>query len=255
MKTEIFVKFFKQSFCRKLYWTVCVLLVLTALTAWSVSGVYAKYVDAAGAGDSAIVARMGVKQFRLVEHNANDISDDLAKVAQLGTLYELDFTKTVLNNTYSKAIPGVDIPKDPFIELELVSNEVSYELYLRVEESEDFPQHVTYKLADVWKPVMENGKAVSGLYKYVGAVEVDEDEDVDAFVFKAGVSYTPFTYSTNKDSDTSIHILKDDKIKVSEHFNSEPDEEGSKTEFSLKFTAYLQQAINKPTGSDTENGD
>lgn len=268
MKTKIFAKLFKQSPRRALYWAVCVLLVLTVLTSWSISGVYAKYVYSAAVADSAGVANMGISKFELKEHYAEDISDDLAKVAELGTLYKLDLdVDTVLNNSYSTVIPGVDIPKDPFINLVLTNNEINYELYVKVDESDfytatytgtDGKEHrfISYELDDVWRPVIENDEVVPGLYKYVGAVEADEDEDVPAYVFKAGTKYN-VKYSVTDDEKnstdvvyTSIHILKGDKLKVSEHFNSEVH-----IEFSLTFTAYLQQVINNPSNNSETDGE
>ena len=243
MKTGIFSKLSGQSFRRTLFRTVCILSTLVALTAWSVSGVYAKYVDVASMNGNAGVAYMGVKEFRLLEHKADPIVDDnLQDMLDVDRLYKLDLTKTVLNNTYSKVIPGVDIPKDPFIELELQSNEVSYVLYLKVEES-GFPTEnlqekdyraIDYKLREYWVKAdgKENEKA--GMYKYVGT-----SQGVENGFFKAGTSCS-FT------GDDVIKILKDDVIKVSQYietdgediaiaFNVEP--------FSLTFTACLEQVL------------
>lgn len=267
MKTEIFAKFFKQSLRRKLYWALCILLVLTVLTSWSVVGVYAKYIDAVNGGDSAGVASMGVTEFKLIEHEANPIDDDdLAAMLEADGLYKLDFTKTVLNNTYSKVIPGVDIPKDPFIELQIASNEVSYELYLDVKEIA-FPTYtvvvmedgepkevefrpIDYVLTKDWEKA-DDSEAKAGLYKYVGKVTGTKYE-MENGIFEAVKPYT-FKYSTVKADDTSIHILEGDKIKVSEHFNSEL-VNAKPIEFSLKFTAYLKQVINTNKG-EVEDGD
>lgn len=263
MKTEIFAKLFKQSSRRALYWVVCILLVLTVLTSWSVSGVYAKYVDSASATDYAGVAHMGIPKFELLEHKSIDISDELDKIVgaenNYRSLYELDFTTTVLNNSYEKVIPGIDIPKDPFINLVLQNNEVNYELYIKVEESENFPEYVMYALTDDWEKADENKDQTAGLYKYVGKV-TGEKYGIKNGIFVAGTEYK-FEYSVTKNednsitkADSSIHILKGDKLKVSEHFNSEPDEKGNPTKFSLTFTAYLQQILNIPqAGSGTEN--
>ena len=224
MKKGTFAKFIGQSFHRTLYRTVCILVALTALTVWAVSGVYAKYVDSASVDGSPGVAGMGVTKFRLVEHQVEDISDNLSEALKEDRLYKLtdDYLPTGKGYTYKKVIPGTDIPKDPLIELVLENNEVSYELYLIVTESDNFPEMITYELMDEWEET-----ETEGVYRYNA-------------VFFAG---TPL--------DTSIFILKDNKIKVSERFNSEEN-----VSFSLTFTAYLQQYISgQEENSGTENGD
>ena len=278
MKEGKFAKFIGKTFHRTVYRAVCILIALTALTAWSVSGIYAKYVDSSAMDGNAGVARMGVVTFDLLEHEAKDIGDDLDKIIgepnNFSSIYELDLTSEVKANTYNKVMPGIDIPKDPFINLDLQSNEVSYELYLKVTEvnfptytvdvvdeeggetTQETKQAIIYELAsENWvKWNAETGKeddreSNAGLYKFIG-----KREGVVNGVFVAGTKYK-FIYSVTEGDeesilveDESIHILKDDQLKVSQYFNSEKE-----IEFSLTFTAYLQQVINIPSG-DTEGG-
>lgn len=256
----IFGIFAKFNIRRVLVWAICVLLVITTITTWSVSGVYAKYIYGDSINGSAGVAHMGVIKFELTEHKFIDISNDLKKVAEYDRLYMLDLENTVTGgegNTYTKVIPGVDIPKDPFINLVLDSNEVSYELYLKVEEK-DFPttlledgetRVIDYWLTADWEKADDNKDQKSGLYKFVGTIE----NVINNGFFAAGTKYT-FQYSAEKTNNTSIRILEDNIIKVSEHFNSEPDINNQPTQFSLTFTAYLQQVINVSAGgSDVED--
>ena len=250
MKKGIFAKLSGQSSRAMLFRTVCILSGLLVVTAWSVTGVYAKYVDSASVDGYAGVGRMGIVTFELLEHEAINLSENnrLDKITDEDTinfesLYELDYQSEVLKNTYSTVIPGIDIPKDPFINLVLESNEVSYQLYVKVEKngfptyedaSGDEQEAIIFKLTNDWELVDEE----TGLYLFTG-----KESGVDS-VFVAGTSYS----FTSKDGN-AIQILKDDKIKVSEKFNSEID-----IRFSLTFTARLEQVLTPAGNNSTEDG-
>ena len=161
-----------------LVWIVGILLMLTMISTWLLSNLFAKYVGNDADSDSARVAAGG--QIELWEHEAE----------LKNGIYVLNETKKFEGNTYEKTIPGVDIAKDPRISLDLEYAEVDYELYVKVTESDYFPATVTYELTDNWKVYDES----KGIYKYKG-------------YFDAG---TP-------DID-DIQILKDDTLYVSEHY-------------------------------------
>lgn len=118
--------------------------------------------------------------------------------------YKLNKNKEVTGNTYEKVIPGVDIAKDPFIVLD-IDSKFTYELYVKVIKSNPFPDTVTYELTEDWELV----DSVNGIYKYKKAL--------------------------NAQTSTTIKILKDDKLYVSEHYV------GNAQEFTLTFSAWLVQ--------------
>ena len=189
-----------------IYWMVGVLLILTMLTIWLVSGLFAKYVISDNRGDSAHVASTGIKKLELLEHKANEFPEEDSGE------YRLDLDTEVTRNAYEKVLPGVDIPKDPFIRLELDKAEVDYELYIKVTESNPFPENVKYELTNKWELVDSD----NCIYKYKD-------------VFEAGNSYT------HTDRRNVIWILKSNRLYVSEHYV------GNGQKFTLTFEAWLKQ--------------
>lgn len=208
---------------------VGIMLLLTLAIAFSIGGILARYVQSENIGDSATVATAGVDKLQLCEHETklNAHSDILKE----GKLYYLDTnSKKAAGDNYSyaytKALPGVSIPKDTFVELKIKS-EVSYELYLEVEDTipyivldgkktEDKAVTVTIDPAR-WTPT---GKANE--YKYVN-------------VFRAGTEYNWFYDTSIKDDSKQnvIWILKDNELKVSEYYKGE--------RFTVKFKIQLKQ--------------
>lgn len=180
--------------------TIVILLFLTLISFCLVSGLFAKYVSNGDSTGSAHVAAGG--SLEIWEHTAT---------LENG-IYVIDETKKTINNLYSKVIPGVDIAKDPFIQLHLENTEVDYKLYLQVIKSDYFPETVTFALTDKWLPYDE----AKGIYVYDG-------------YFDAG---TPFT--------DDIPILKNDTLYVSEHYVGR-DDDGNDQKFSLSFQAFLKQ--------------
>lgn len=187
-----------------LYWSVGILLVLTMLTTCLVGGLFAKYVISDSFYDSARVASSGIGKMELWEHKAEETG---VNSGVYGLLTEED---PVTGNDYEKVLPGVDIPKDPFIEIELKNAEVSYELYVQVTES-NLSETVTYKLTSDWTLAEELSKADKGIYvyKYKGTIDPNFNG--------------------------KIKILKNDMLYVSEHYVGNG-------KFSLTFSAYLMQA-------------
>lgn len=182
-------------------WTVGILLMLTTLSTWLVSNLFAKYVINDTSENSATVAAGGAV-VELWEHKANLNNG----------IYELDEATEVIGYTYNKVIPGVDIAKDPFVRLEISNAEVSYALYVQITESNPFPDTVTYDVTQDWEVFDED----KGIYKY-------------KTVFDAATPY-----------EGDIKILKDDTLYVSEHYVGK-DEAGNDLEFSLTFSAWLKQ--------------
>lgn len=198
----------RPAFGHSILFRMCgVLFLLTMFSTWLVTGLYAKYTFTGSATDSAQVASAGTVNLELWEHKAD-------WNAATG-VYTLDANTKVTSNSYKKVMPGVDIDKDPFIQLEIRNAEVSYALYVKVTEN-DFPTYmagteskkaVTYELTDKWECVDSD----NGIYKYKD-------------VFKAGTTY-----------DDVIQILKNDMLYVSEHYV------GNNQEFSLTFSAWVVQ--------------
>ena len=193
----------KLSIGNILYWAVGGLLVLTILTISLVSGVFAKYVISYDFYDSAHVASSGIGKLDIWEHYAEETGTD-SGVYQLNTKVAM-----VKENQYNKVLPGVDIPKDPYVYLQINNTAVSYELYVQVTET-NLPETVTYELTDDWE--LERSDATKGLkvYKYNGTIDS----------------------SFNKES---IQILEENMLYVSEHYVGNG-------KFSLTFSAYLMQA-------------
>lgn len=197
-----------------MYRTVGVLLVLTMLSAWLLCGLYAKYTVSESYQDSASVAKIGVDKLELLEHEAVLI-DDADRAVQQDSVYELTDNE-VTKNDYDVVLPGVDIPKDPFIRIKGDSKasideaKTSYELYLNVVE-EDLPDTVTYEMAEGWKLIKTETSQSNGVV---------------------------YTYKYNKVIDSQFSgkfsVLKDNKLKVSASYVGNG-------KFSLTFNAWLAQ--------------
>lgn len=199
MERNKHIKKSKHSVHNIKFWSVGSLLIITTLSVWLVSGLFAKYVITDTYADSASVAPAG-SNIELWEHEAN---------LENG-IYVLNEGVTKNTNEYKKVLPGVDIAKDPFIRLNL-NSDVTYELYIKVVESNPFPDTVTYTLTDDW----ELFDADNGIYKYKNVL--------------------------NTQFNGTIKILKDDKLYVSEHYVGK-DKDGNNQEFTLAFSAWLEQS-------------
>ena len=173
------------------------LLLLTLVTSWYVCDIYAKYAVSGHGLDSARVAKTGVGKLELWESHAT---------LENG-IYVLDQDDPTKENTYDHVIPGVDIAKDPYVLIELEKAEVDYRLYIKVVESDPFPEYVTYDLTADWEPVTGQ----EGVYRYKKYID-------------AGTS------------EWKIPVLKDDMLYVSEHYNGD-----DIPEFTLTFNVWLVQ--------------
>lgn len=190
----------KVSVHNVMYRTVGILIVLTLFSTWLLYGFYAKYTVSGDTGDSARVAK-GV-DIKVLEHEVELITDKTEAVEN-DRVYKLNEKNEVEKFTYSVVLPGVDLPKDPFIKIEGVP-EVTYELYITVDDSK-LPDTVTYEIdTEKWTEPPEGSKT----YKYKGVIDSNFDGK-------------------------KIYILKNNEIKVSEKY--------SETNFSLAFEAKLVQ--------------
>lgn len=160
----------------------------------------------------------------LAKYTTQSSGGDSARVAKGGNIvlwehkanlengiYVLDESKNVRSNTYDKVIPGVDIAKDPYIQTSLAGSEVDYKLYLKVTKSDAFPDTVTFDLTSDWEYDKEKD-----VYLYTGNLERFREED------------------------GKIQVLKDNKLKVSEHFIGD-DGKTKPQSFSLTFQAWIVQ--------------
>lgn len=209
---------------------VGIMLLLVLVIAFSVGGVLARYSQTENGNGSAGVAMAGVDKLQLCEHETK-LYTDKDDILREGKMYYYDRNskKTAGDNysySYTKALPGVSIPKDTFVELKIKS-EVSYELYLEV--VEDIPnielngqktenKAVTLTIdSDNWTPT---GKANEYKYKKV---------------FRAGTEYD-LSYDTSIKDDSKqnvIWILKDNELKVSEYYKGD--------KFTITFKIQLKQ--------------
>lgn len=219
MKRESGAKKIKRFLGGKLYWTVGCLLLCTLVSVWLVCGLFAKYTTSGADDDTGRVASTGVVEFRVLEHEAVNVSaQDATKVYELldgkGPIYGPDDISEVTRNTYKTIPPGYDIPKDPFVRLKLEDSEVDYYLYVKVIKSDEFPETVEVIVDTAnWEPV----EGTENLYKYKGSINGITNGYIDAGTLKR----------------TDMYILKDNQIKVSEHYDGTP--------FTVSFEAYLVQ--------------
>lgn len=200
------------------------LLFLTMLSIWLVSGLYAKYTVSESVYQFARVAE-GLPTVTVSEHEAVQISDSEIDFSK-NTLHKLTDT-VVSENTYKNVLPGVYIPKDPYITIGENSNEVDFDLYLKVTEK-SLP---TYK-KDTDTSSDEPSKAVT--YDLLDVWEYDEslsDEENGIYVYK-------YTDPTKNIINTNVQILKDNAIYVSEHCDVEKIDPNG---FSLVFSAWIEQ--------------
>lgn len=246
-------KVFSNTLGAVLYRAVCILLVITALTSWSVSGLYAKYVSAGSVDENANVARIGIEQFKLI-HRA----------------------KATTSRDYSKLVPGADIPA-PHVSLK-INSEVSYTLYLNITltipadlaNSQSDYKHVCVAYTDDSGSVSDIVYFTVDSSKWVfvktvsGTDSSDQTQQGDdaatgtdgnqvgattsaqyttiTYVYKYTTNFvagTTYDYTTNQ-----LEIITGDVIYVSENYNREK-LPANALEFSLGFDLYLKQYISE----------
>lgn len=196
----------------KRYWptALATLLLLTALT-----GVYAKYVtDQALEGHASITAKLG----------SIDIWESPSTADATG-LYTLNKTADpVKANTYNVVIPGLDIPKDPYVQ---ITNKSPIEAYVFLEiETDNLKENgLTYTLNEHWQPV--NG--YTNVYVYSE---------------KSGENWVPFKVTGNNTGTITIPVLEGDQVVVSQKLNKKA------TGLELTFSACMKQYVTGQTAKE-----
>lgn len=205
-----------------------VLLTTTLLSVWLICGMFAKYITTGNDNDSARVAKTGVVKAEILEHEA--YNKDKSGIYELRNdeknTSDSTLHKEVNGNKYTEVLPGVDIPKDPFIRLE-IDSEVDYELFLRVTESEYFPEKVTYEIDKVnWKLVSEDTKNHTRIFKYIGNADGVINGYIDA----------------GKHTILIDKILVNNKLEVSQYYDADAEyKKDDNGKFTLSFDAWLKQ--------------
>lgn len=198
------------------YWAAGVLVVLTLISVCLVSGMFARYTVTTNRITSARVAGTGIGTLEFLEREAKETYENSG-------IYELLEKSSTNSNTYDKVLPGVDIPKDPYVHLVFNNKaEVDYDLYIQITEN-NFPTYVdpvtgetkkavTYDVNDKWKIVEEESNPKKGIYvyKYVDVI------------------------GANTNTPEEIYVLLNNKLIVSEHFVGNG-------KFSLTFSGWLKQ--------------
>lgn len=266
------------------YWTTGILLVFTMTSLWLLCGLYARYVVSGDASDSAHVAK-GLPTVDVWEHEAVEVTSETdEKGNAVGRGYyklllpdeddgEADGEENLVkNNSYKKVLPGVDIPKDPFVRL-TGTTEVDFELYIEITEK-NFPKY-TAKAEDKSDDGDGDGEE-NGEEELNGLDDGDPDDDAgendapateekNAVTWKIDKEKWKFIKKEDKDSDTVVYTYKcttyfdagtydksntdipillkqkgfdggDYELIVSEHFDV-----SKASDFSLTFTAWIEQ--------------
>ena len=116
-------------------------------------------------------------------------------------------------------IPGNKLEKDPTVTV-LGGSEECW-LFIKVEESENFPDFLEYEIKDTWMPLA----GYDGVYVYKNGS--DEATTVPA-----------------SDAEQTFKILKDDRVTVSEAADKAALADYENNEPTLTFTAYAVQRAN-----------
>ena len=208
----------------KRYWptALAVLILLTALT-----GVYAKYVidQTLEEGKITITAELGTIQ--LLEHKAIKKADGSYVLQGTdangqcdGTEHDhLDGSTEKPGNSYV-LIPGLDIPKDPYVQI-TDKTPIEVYVYLIVTEDSITAKNITYQLKDHWKPISDGSKV------YV---------------------YSDANGAKKVTADTTIPVLQDNTVYVSQDLS---DLTGSVT---LSFSACMKQYVTDKTAQEIYSG-
>ena len=136
----------------KIFRLAAILLILTLVSSWLISGLLAKYASGKASADGGRVARTG--RVAVLEHEA----------VLSGGIYTLDMDSVVTGNTYTAVLPGTDIPKDPYVYLD-GSQEVAYKVYVEI--CTDVPDSVSYTVGTSFTATDEFAPSHGGMvYKY-----------------------------------------------------------------------------------------
>lgn len=183
-------------------------LLILALLCGLAGGAYAKYVKKQTL-ESSLTIKANLGTIDLLEHKATKKNDGS---------YVLDKTNEVRANTY-QLLPGLDIPKDPFVR---ISGKTPIEAYVFVEVVDDLPANsgITYSLTADWTKL----EGVTG--SHGGTVYVYKEEVTNAF-------------GSNGSGD--IPILAGDKVSISQYLDK------SVKDLKLTFYASMYEVA---SGSD-----
>ena len=141
------------------------------------------------------------QDFALMEHK---LANDGEGVNGVFTLT----TDLVTTNKYKNVLPGVNVPKDPFVRV----NGLKEDAYLFLVVEDNTGNHISFVMDSKWEPYeTENGKSIY-VYK-----EADND------------------YILDRNTTEQINILKDKKVTVDKAFADD-------TDINISFTAYIIQS-------------
>lgn len=151
-----------------LYIAVFALFVLTILSTHLVCGLYARYTISDTDQQGARVATMtGITLKEVSVSVIDDIDEQVTnhRIYQFGTGTQNGFA-------YEYVVPGVDIPKNPYISTD-GKNEVPCYIYLEI--AEDLPDTVTYSIREEWTE-MEGitGRHGGTMYYYRNVIKANE---------------------------------------------------------------------------------
>ena len=221
---------------------VLLLILIAVLGVLGLQGIKAKYTTSVSVRGNVTFLADLADSLSLYEHQASrktDGSYELTDV-KVGTVIDPETREPltdILGNTY-QVIPGVDIPKDPQIEITGKSALDSY-LYVEIEDSlaqsdasDSIKKTIQYELTDEWLkldgvtgPNGTTSKPTSVyVYKGAGSAPMILDE-----------TFTPVDNSATPSKETTkiVNILKDDTITVGENYSS--------ADFVLNIYAHLLQ--------------
>ncbi|WP_294754962.1 hypothetical protein [uncultured Ruminococcus sp.] len=180
-----------------------ILLTMTLISMWLVCGMLAKYTSNVFYNDSAHVARMAT--VKLHEH----------KVNLEGGVYFLDNDTIVETNEYDTVLPGVNIPKDAYIQLD-GNSEVACNLYIEVVNT-NLPDEVSYTIGTSFEAETSFTPLHGGIvYKYKQVIQ-------------PGVAQT------------IAHIFSNDSIRVGDSLRDNTDKTKNAGQFKIEVYAYLVQ--------------
>lgn len=139
--------------------TLTIAIALVLVVALAVGATWAYLTATTGKVENTFVAGGAVKQsdLKLYEHKANPNKD--------GT-YTLDTKTPTTANSYT-VMPGVDLPKDPTVEVAAANG--PYYLFVKVTEGANFNKNIfSYSIDDAaWKQLKDaDDKDVAGVYVY-----------------------------------------------------------------------------------------
>ncbi len=199
--------------CKGFFRIAGILLVLTMISTRMVCGLYAKYTVSDCRQESARAAAMaGIE----LKETSVAIITDMDDMITTDSIYT--FSSGITNEIeYEYVVPGVDIPKNPYVVTD-GKNEVPCYLYIEVVK-DNVPDTITFEVSEEWIKI-ENITSKNGgdIYSYKSIVNANEKKN-------------------------KIEIIKDNKIYVSQNFSAE-------NKFSIGFRGYMIQAAEGYTAEE-----